>query len=121
MNKTLTSILQTQGPKSLEIFNQNFSNEYILEEFLDCYLFDQSVDFTSTFFFECELININLSKVKLDGTSVVKLNTRNIIFNDLQFNEFEPMKIFKSKENFSLNEASKVANSLDFQTEIEIH
>ncbi len=80
-----------------------------------------NVDFSSTFFCECEFITIHLSKVKLEGTFIVKLNTTNITFNNLQFNESNPMKIFKSKKAISLNKAVKITNSLDFQKQIEIN
>ena len=57
----------------------------------------------------------------LEKTSIVKLNTKNIIFNDLQFHESNPMKIFKSKKDFSSHKSIKITNSLDFQKEIEIN
>ena len=34
-----------------------------------------TVDFSSTFFFKCEFIEINLTKVKFEGTFLVELKT----------------------------------------------
>ena len=82
-----------------------------------------NVDFSFTFFSQSKFININLTQVKLEETSLVELKTKNIIFNNLQFNEDKPMRIFRSKKTFHLkdSEAIKVTNSLDFQKEIEIN
>jgi uncharacterized protein YjbI with pentapeptide repeats len=87
--------------------------------FMNCQF--STVDFSSTLFFKCEFIEINLTKVKFQGTFIVELKTKSIIFNDLQFNEANLMKIFKSKEAFSLKESVKITNSLSFQKEIEIN
>ena len=59
--------------------------------------------------------------MKLEGTSLLELTTKNITFKNLQFNEANPMRIYRSKKTFHLNEAVKVANSLEFQKEIEIN
>jgi uncharacterized protein YjbI with pentapeptide repeats len=191
MNKILTSIFEIQGPQSLNISKENFSDDYIFEEFIDSCVFDQvnlfncsfegsellgatfiscsfedctfndtiirkseftdcefkncqfigcqltprtnffrtlfmncqfsSVDFSSTFLFECEFIKRTLTKIKFEATFIVDLKTESIAFNDLEFNESNPMKIFKSKESFSLNEPIKITNSLAFQKEIWIN
>jgi len=41
MNQTLTSIFETQGPQSLNISNQSFSEDNIFEEFIDSSFFHQ--------------------------------------------------------------------------------
>lgn len=38
MNQTLTSILEIQGPQSLNISNQSFSEESIFEEFFKTFI-----------------------------------------------------------------------------------
>jgi uncharacterized protein YjbI with pentapeptide repeats len=85
--------------------------------FMNCQF--STVDFSFAFLFECELIEINLTKVKFDGTYIVELKTKSIGFNDLEFNEDNPMEIFKSREAFHLKESVKITDSLSFQKEIE--
>lgn len=175
MDKTLTSIFETQGPQSLNISNESFSKDNIFEEFVDSCFFHQvnfidcsfegceflgvnfnycifegctfndtiirkseftdcvfkkcqflecqftpktnffrtlfmncqfsSVDFSFTFLCECEFIEINLNKIKLEGTSLVDPKTKNITLNDLEFNKAQPMRI-------------KITNPLSFPKEI---
>jgi uncharacterized protein YjbI with pentapeptide repeats len=64
-----------------------------------------SVDFSFTFLCECEFIEINLNKIKLEGTSLVDPKTKNITLNDLEFNKAQPMRI-------------KITNPLSFPKEI---
>jgi len=163
MTKTLTSLFDTQGSKSLNISNQSFSQDTIFEEFIDCCFFHQvnfsncsfegcellgvnfnfcffegctfndtiirkseitdcvfkncqfiesqisprteffrtlfmnsqfsSVDFSFTFLFDCEFMEINLTKIKFKGTSILNPKTENVTFNDLEFDENKPMSI----------------------------
>jgi hypothetical protein len=64
-----------------------------------------SVDFSFTFLCECEFIEINLTKIKFKGTSIVDPKTENITFNDLEFDKTKPMRI-------------QITNSLSFPKEI---
>ena len=57
MNQSLTSIFETQGPQSLNISNQSFSEDYIFEEFIDSCFFHQ-VNFINCSFQECELLGV---------------------------------------------------------------
>ena len=163
MHKTLTSIFETQGPVSLNISNESFSNEDIFEEFIDCCFFQQVnftncsfegcelvgvnfdfcffdacnfkntiirkseftdcrikncqfiesqltpktnffrtlfkncqfsiVDFSFTFLYECEFIEVSFTKIKFEGTSLVDPKTENITLNDLEFDQTHPMRI----------------------------
>lgn len=175
MNKTLISIFQTDGPQSLNIYNQSFLKENIVEEFIDSCFFHKvnfincsfkgcellganfnfcifkgctfndtiirkseftdcafkncqflkcqftpktnffrtlfinsqfsNVDFSFTFLSECKFIKINLTKIKLKGTSLVDPKTKNITFNDLEFDKTKPIRI-------------QITNSLSFPKEI---
>ena len=60
MNQTLTSIFETQGPQSLNISNQSFSQDNIFEEFIDSSFFHQ-VNFINCSFEGCELLGINFN------------------------------------------------------------
>ena len=172
MNKTLTSIFETQGPQLLNISNESFN---IFEEFIDNSFFHQvnfincsfegcellgvnfnfcffegctfnntiirkseftdcvfkncqfiefqftpktnffrilfmncqfsSVDFSFTFLWECEFIEINLTKIKFKGTSILDPKTEKITLNDLEFDKTKPMRI-------------QITNSLSFSKEI---
>ena len=52
MNQKLISIFSTQGTVSLNISNQNFSNENIRDEFIDCCFFNK-VNFINCCFEGC--------------------------------------------------------------------
>jgi len=78
-----------------------------------------NVDFSFALLVQCEFIEINLTKVKFEKTSLVELKTKSISLNDLQFNKENPMKIFKSREAFHLKESVKITDSLSFQKAIE--
>jgi uncharacterized protein YjbI with pentapeptide repeats len=52
-----------------------------------------SVDFSFTFLFDCEFMEINLTKIKFKGTSILNPKTENVTFNDLEFDENKPMSI----------------------------
>lgn len=56
------------------------------------------------FLSECEFININLTKIKFQGTSFVNPKTENIIVKDLEFDQTNPLRI-------------QITNSLPFQKE----
>ena len=52
-----------------------------------------SVDFSFTFLSECEFIEINLNKIKLQGTCLVDPKTEKITFDELEFDKNKPMRI----------------------------
>ena len=52
-----------------------------------------SVDFSFTFLCNCEFVEINLTKIKFKGTSVVDPKTKKITFNDLEFDKTDPISI----------------------------
>ena len=64
-----------------------------------------SVHFSFTFLWKCEFIEINLTKIKFKGTSIIDSKTENITFNDLEFDKTKPMRI-------------QITNSLSFPKEI---
>ena len=77
MDKTLVSILDTEGPVSLELSNKTFSNENI-EEFFDCASFYQ-VNFIDCSFNECEFLGNEFEycffkKCKFTDTTIRKSN-----------------------------------------------
>ena len=165
MNKTLTSIFESQGPQSLNISNQSFSEDNIFEEFIDSSFFHQvnfincsfeecellgvnfnfcvfegctfnhtiirkseftdcvfkncqfiesqltprteffrtlfmnsqfsSVDFSFTFLFDCEFMEINLTKIKFKGTSILNPKTENVTFNDLEVDKLYSIRVLE--------------------------
>ena len=52
-----------------------------------------SVDLSFAFLSECEFIEINLTKIKLEGTSLVDPKTENITLNDLEVDETNSLRI----------------------------
>ena len=100
MNKTLTSIFQTQGPQSLNLSNESFSKENIFEEFIDCCFFHQ-VNFIHCSFEECELIGVDFNFCLFEGctfdnTIIRKSEVTDCVFKNCQFLECQ----FTPKTNF---------------------
>lgn len=189
MNQSLSSIFKTHPPTS--VVKQNFSNDCLFEELIECCYFNEvslfnccfegseflgndfsncsfenctfndtiirksdfyecefkncqfidcrfspraffiktlfrncrfsTVDFSNSHFSECAFLNIDLTKIKLEGTSMVEVKTKNITLKDLEFNEAQPMRLYKSNKSFALHEPVRITNSLDFQKEIEMN
>ena len=91
MNKTLTSIFETQGPQSLNISNQSFSEDSIFEEFIDSSFFHQ-VNFIHCSFEECELLGVNFNFCSFEGctfnhTIIRKSEFTDCVFKNCQFIE----------------------------------
>ena len=87
--------------------------------FINCQF--SNVDFSSMFLSECEFLNIDLVSIKLEDIVVLELKSNNITFQNLQFNEANPMRIFKSEKDFFLDEGIQVRNSLEFLKQIEMN
>jgi len=91
MNKTLTSIFETQGPQSLNISNQSFSEDNIFEEFIDSSFFHQ-VNFINCSFEGCELLGVNFNFCVFEGctfnhTIIRKSEFTDCVFKNCQFLE----------------------------------
>jgi uncharacterized protein YjbI with pentapeptide repeats len=84
MNKTLTSIFETQGPQSLDISNESFSNGSIFEEFIDSSFFHQ-VNFVNCFFEGCQLLGINFNSCVFEGCIFKDTIIRKSEFTDCKF------------------------------------
>lgn len=79
------------------------------------------VNFSSSFLSECEFLNVDFITINFTGTSIVELKGKNIVYQDLIFNKDEPMLLYRSKNDFYLDEQNplKITNSLNFQQEVE--
>jgi len=84
MNKTLTSIFETQGPQSLNISNQSFSEDNIFEEFIDSSFFHQ-VNFINCSFEGCELLGVNFNFCVFEGCTFNRTIIRKSEFTDCVF------------------------------------
>jgi len=91
MNKTLTSIFETQGPQSLNISNQSFSKDNIFEQFIDSSFFHQ-INFINSSFEGCELLGVNFNFCFFEGctfndTIIRKSEFTDCVFKNCQFIE----------------------------------
>ena len=93
--------------------------EFFKTSFINCQF--SNVDFSSISLFECEFRTIDLASIKLKDTVIVGLKNNNITFKNLQFDEADPMIIFKSNKDFFLDEGIKVRNSLEFLKQIKMN
>ena len=90
MNKTLTSILETQSPVELDIRDQTFSEENIFEVF-DCCFFTR-VKFIDCSFTDCHLVGTDLDfcifeSCIFDNTIIRKCSITDCAFKNCQFIE----------------------------------
>lgn len=65
--------------------------------FLNCQF--SSIDFSLAFLYNCEFIEINLSKIKFEQTTIVDPKIKNFIFNQLEFNPDKPLRININKSS----------------------
>jgi len=54
-----------------------------------------SVDFSFTFLFDCEFMEINLTKIKFKGTSILNPKTENVTFNDLEVDKLYSIRVLE--------------------------
>ena len=90
MNKTLVSILDTEGPISLELSNKTFSNENI-EEFFDCSYFHK-VNFINCSFNECHFLGSNFDFCCFEKCKFTNLTMRKSDITDCKFKECQFIK-----------------------------
>ena len=91
MSQTLISILETRGPKCLEISNQTFSDEIIFGEFIDVCNFHK-INFINCSFEECEFLGANLylcvfKNCTFNDTTIRKSDIADCLFTNCQFIE----------------------------------
>ena len=100
MNKKLSLIFRTDGSASLNILDENFSNDQILEEFIDSCFFDQ-VNFTDCFFDESELVGVNFNFCSFNGCTFKNTVIRKSEFTNCQFKNCQFLdSVFSPKVDF---------------------
>ena len=84
MKQTLSSIFETQGPQSLNISDQDFSEDILFEEFIDSCFFHK-VSFTNCSFEECELVGVNFNFCVFEACTFNQTIMRKSEFTDCVF------------------------------------
>ena len=84
MKQTLSSIFETQGPQSLNISDQDFSEDILFEEFIDSCFFHK-VSFTNCSFEECALVGVNFNFCVFEACTFNQTIMRKSEFTDCVF------------------------------------
>jgi uncharacterized protein YjbI with pentapeptide repeats len=115
MKQRLTLIFETQGPQSLNISNQSFSDENIFEKFIDSCFFHQ-VNFINCSFEEYEFLGVDFYICVFEGCTFNSTIIRKSKFTDCVFQncQFLESQLTPRTEFFGTSFINSQFSSVDF-------